>query len=200
MFESYVIKEISNFIWNGFTDPAGVGVRLQDILDGASLVGVDLTDAQKDSVLAHIDEPDEWTDDDEDTRDAIADATDELDYNKMLAWLTFVVGDTTASGLVKNWEDEAQEILDRFDRLNDCHTMTVAAWKDTFKDELKETSDPDERDAIKATAALLDDLDDNDLAINYVYCDPMDFTSLPYGATTKAERKLCRDLGFACYD
>lgn len=200
MFESYVIKEISNFIWNGFTDPAGVGVRLQDILDGASLVGVDLADAQKDSVLAHIDEPDEWTDDDEDTRDAIADATDELDYNKMLAWLAFVVGDNTAAGLVREWESEAASIVEKFDRENECFTQTVKAWKDTFADELEETSDPDDRDAIKATAALLDDLDDTDLAINYVATDPIDFTSLPYGATTKAEQKLCRDLGFAYYD
>ncbi|MCD5439819.1 hypothetical protein [Lactobacillus delbrueckii] len=46
-FNSYVTKEIGNFIWDGFCDPAGVGVDAAAILDGAALVGVDLTDEQK---------------------------------------------------------------------------------------------------------------------------------------------------------
>lgn len=102
-----------------------VGVNLFNLLDGAALVGVDLTDEQKNSVLAHVNEIDGWTSTDEEVRDLIAAATDCMDYKKMYAWLAFVVGDTTAAGLVKGWEEEAQEILDRFDRLNDCHTMTV---------------------------------------------------------------------------
>lgn len=200
MFESYVCREIGNFIWDGFTNPAAVGVRLQDILDGAALVGVDLTDKQKNSVLAHIDEPDKWNDDDEDTRDTIADATDSKDYAKMHAWLVFIVGDTTAENFEVVCESDAKNILEKFDRENDCHTMTVAAWKDTFADELKETNDPDERDAIEATAALLDNVDNNDLAINYVAADPMDFVILPYGATTREEQRLVRALGFSYYD
>lgn len=94
---------------------------------------------------------------------------------------------------------EAASIVEKFDRENECFTQTVAAWKDMFADELKETTDPDERDYIEATAALLDDVDDSDLATNYVASDPMDFVILPYGATTKAEQKLCRDLGFNYY-
>lgn len=199
-FESYVTREIGSFIWDGFTDPAGVGVRLADILGGAALVGVDLTDAQKSSVLAHVEDVDEWTDDDESTRDAIADATDTQDYAKMHAWLAFIVGDTTAENFEVVCESNAENILEKFDRENECFTQTVKAWKDMLNDELKETNDPDERDYIEATAALLDDVDDSDLAINYVAADPMDFVILPYGATTKAEQKLCRDLGFTYYD
>lgn len=200
MFESYIVREAGEFIWDGFTDPAGVGVNLFDILNGASLVGVDLTDMQKEGVLAHVDEIDGWTSNDEEVRDTIAAATDMQDYAKMHAWLAFIVGDTTAAGLVREWKEEAASIVEKFDRENECFTRPVKAWKDTFADELKETSDPDERDYIKATAALLDDVDDSDLAINYVAADPMDFVILPYGATTKAEQKLCRDLGFAYYD
>ena len=37
-FEAYVTREIGEFIWDGFTDPAGVGVNMFNILDGASLV------------------------------------------------------------------------------------------------------------------------------------------------------------------
>lgn len=113
MFETYITSKIGEFIWDGFTDPAGVGVRLVDILDGARLVGVDLTDAQKDSVLAHIDEPDKWDESDENVRDLIADATDNANYNQMFAWLAFVVGNQTAAGLVREWEEEARAALDR---------------------------------------------------------------------------------------
>ena len=193
-FEAYVTSKICEFIWDGFTDPAGVGVNMVDVLDGATLVGVNLTDMQKDSVLNHYENVDEWSSNDEEVRDAIAGATDCVDYNKMFDWLEFVVGDTTADEMVKNWQDEAQEILDRFDRENDCHTMTVKEWKSVFNDELKETTDDDERDSIKAAASLLDDLEDNTLAVNYVASDPIDFIILPYGATTRVEQKLCQDL------
>lgn len=36
-----------------------------------------------------------------------------MDYKKMYAWLAFVVGDTTAGDLVKEWEEEAREIAGR---------------------------------------------------------------------------------------
>ena len=195
-YESYVVREAGEFIWDGFCNPAGVGVRLQEILDGASLVGVDLTNEQKNGVLAHADEPDKWTDGDESTRDAIADATDNADYNQMKAWLSYIVGDSTAAGLVREWEEEAASIVEKFDRENDCFIQTAKAWKDTFADELKETSDPDERNAIEAAAALLDDVDDSDLAISYVASDPMDFIILPYGATTREEQRLVRALNW----
>lgn len=193
-FEAYVTREIGEFIWNGFCDPTGVGVRLADILEGATLVGVNLTDAQKTSVLAHIDDPDEWTDDDESTRDAIADATDIMSYEPMHDWLAFIVGDTTAADLAKAWEDEAQSIVDHFDRVNYCHTMTAGEWKNAFKEELKEATDDDERDAIKAAADLLDNEDNSALAICYEATDPIDFTILPYEASTQAEKRLCREL------
>lgn len=185
-FESYVTREIGDFIWDGFCDPAGVGVNIPDILDGAALVGVDLTEAQKEGVLNHGNTFGEWTSDDEEVRNAIAAATDMQDYEKMFDWLAFAVGDTTAVDLVKEWEEEAQEILDRFDRQNNAHTMTVGEWEETFAEELRETNDPEERDAVTAAAALLDGEDPEALAVCYVATDPVDFTILPYGASTQA--------------
>lgn len=193
-FKSYVTREIGDFLWDGFCDPAGVGVNVFDILDGAASVGLNLTEAQKDSVLAHGGDFGEWTSTDEEVRDAIAAATDCVDYEKMCAWLACVVGDTTAAGLVKEWEEEAQAILDRFNRVNEAHTMTIQAWKETVTEELRETNDPEERDAVTAAAALLDGESPEALAVCYVATDPVDFTVLPWGATTQAERKLCRDL------
>jgi hypothetical protein len=193
-FSNYVTREIGEFIWDGFTDPAGVGVNIPKLLDGARLVGVDLTDAQKDSVLSHANDFGEWTSDDEEVRNAIAAATDCVDYDKMLAWLAFIVGDSTTAGLVKDWEEEAQEILDRFDRLNECHTMTVAAWLACYQEEAAKATDQDERAAIEAAAALLDGEDPEALAVCYVATDPVDFVILPYGATTAAEKQLCRNL------
>lgn len=165
-FKAYVTHEIGSFLWDGFTDPAGVGVNMFDILDGAALVGVDLTEAQKEGVLNHGNTFGEWTSDDEEVRNAIAAATDCVDYEKMFDWLTFIVGDTTAAALVKEWEEEAQTILDRFDRVNEAHTMTIQAWKETFTEELRETNDPEERDAVTAAAALLDGEDPEALAGN----------------------------------
>lgn len=192
--KKYVTREIGAFIWDGFTDPAGVGVNMFDILDGASIVGVKLTDTQKDSVLNHSNDYGEWTSNDEELRDQIAVATDGEDYEKMFAWLAFVVGDTTAAALVKEWKEEAQTILDRFDRVNEAHTMTIQAWKENLAEELRETNDPEERDAVTAAAALLDGEDPEALAVCYVATDPVDFVILPYGATTAAEKQLCREL------
>ena len=118
-FEAYVTREIGEFIWDGFTDPAGVGVNMFDILDGASLVGVDLTDNQKDSVLNHSNDFGEWSSNDEEIRDLIANATDMQDYKKMYDWLAFIVGDTTAEDLVKEWELEAQESFKKDGVAND---------------------------------------------------------------------------------
>ncbi|MCD5531059.1 hypothetical protein LOB43_02765 [Lactobacillus delbrueckii subsp. lactis] len=193
-FKSYVTREIGELLWDGFTDPAGVGINIFDLLDGAALAGVNLTDDQIDGVLTHVNEIDGWTSDDEEVRDKIAYATDHATYEQLSAWLSYVVGDTTAAGLVKEWEDEAQTILDRFDRQNEAHTMTIKDWRETFEEELKETTDPDEREAIKATAALLDGEDPESLEVCYVATDPVDFTILPGGATTKAEKALCREL------
>ena len=108
-FEAYVTRKIGEFLWDGFCDPAGVGINMFDLLDGAYLVGLKLTTEQKDSVLNHLNDSDEWSSNDEKIRDAIAAATDCMDYEKMYAWLAFVVGDTTAEALVKEWEEEAQK-------------------------------------------------------------------------------------------
>lgn len=164
-YKNYVTREIGAFIWDGFTDPAGVGVNLFNLLDGAALVGVDLTDEQKEGVLNHGNTFGEWTSDDEEVRNAIAAATDMQDYEKMFDWLAFVVGDTTAAALVKEWKEEAAR-----------------------------ATDPEERDAIEAALAVLDGESPEALAVCYVATDPVDFTVLPGGATTQAERKLCREL------
>lgn len=141
----------------------------------------------------------EWTSDDEVVKQEIADATDLRDYQKMYAWLAFVVGDTTVADLVKGWQEEARDIVTRFDRRNfnrgeDSVTLPVKVWRDMLKADLKDTTDPDDRDAIKAAAALLEDEDPDALAIQYVMDDPADFKVLPYEASTQAELVLCRDL------
>ena len=100
-----VVNEIGEFIWDGFCDPAAVGVNIFNVLDGADLVGVHLTDEQKNSVLNHVNIFGEWTSDDETVRDAIAAATDCKDYEKMVSWLAFIVGDTTAEQLVNDWKN-----------------------------------------------------------------------------------------------
>ena len=104
--EEHMATEIGEFIWDGFCDPAAVGVNIFNILGGADLVGVHLTDEQKDSVLNHVNIFGEWTSDDETVRDAIAAATDCKDYEKMFSWLAFIVGDTTAEQLVNEWKNQ----------------------------------------------------------------------------------------------
>lgn len=180
-FEAYVTREIGNFIWDGFTDPAGVGVRLEDVLDGAALVGVSLTDAQKNSVLDHTCNPDDWDDEDEIVRDLIADATDLMDYELMHDWLICITGDTTAADLEKEWEDEAQDILDRFDRKQDGTTMTVQEWRDAYKDD---------SDMLE----LLSDEAPEALAVQYHGYDPLSLKLMPWEASTEAEKRLCLDL------
>lgn len=101
----YTKSAMGKFIWDGFTDPDGVGVDAADILDGAALAGVDLTDEQKNSVIRHMDDVDSWSDQDEAIRDMIADATDDATYEQLFSWLEFVVGDYTADELVKEWKE-----------------------------------------------------------------------------------------------
>lgn len=104
-YEKNVIREIGEFLWDGFTDPDGLGVDAADILDGAALAGLHLTEAQKESVITHMEDVDSWSDQDEAVRDLIADATDDATYEQLFAWLAFVVGDTTAEIMVKEWEE-----------------------------------------------------------------------------------------------
>lgn len=108
-FKNYVTRKIGEFLWDGFCDPAAVGVNIFDILDGAGLVGVNLTNEQKDSVLNHSNDYGEWTSNDEEVRDLIAAATDCEDFEKMFSWLAYVVGDDTAKAMIREWGDEEEE-------------------------------------------------------------------------------------------
>lgn len=99
----YVKDTMSKFIWDGFTDPDGVGVSLAAILDGAALAGVVLTDDQKDSVIRHMGDVDSWTAGDEAVRDLIADATDQAAGFQLYAWLAYVVGEVMAKAMIKEW-------------------------------------------------------------------------------------------------
>lgn len=103
-FKDYVTREIGEFLWDGFCDPAAIGVNLFDILDGAAIVGCNLTDGQKNGVLSHANDFGEWNTNDEEVRDLIAAATDCNDYKKMYDWLAYIVGDTTAADLVEEWK------------------------------------------------------------------------------------------------
>lgn len=110
MEKNFLAREIGRFLWDGFCDPDGVGVDLADILDGAALAGVYLTEAQKDSVIRHMDDGAEtYTADEEAVRDQIAAATDCEDYEKMFSWLEFVVGDVLAPVMVREWKGEFSE-------------------------------------------------------------------------------------------
>lgn len=106
-FNKQQIKAMQDFIWAGFCDPAGVGVNFEDVLTGARFCGVDLADAQIKSVVDHYAAPDEWDSEDEKVRDAIAEATDCENGENLFQWLAFIVGDTTAESLVKEWKNEA---------------------------------------------------------------------------------------------
>lgn len=204
-FESYITREAGNYLWDAFCDPAGLGVNVAALLKGAAAVGLQLTDEEIDSILSHGGKFGEWNEfqnwpaEDEIVRQEIADATDLKDFKAMLTWLTAVVGEEEAAGLVKEWQEEAREIVSRFDRCNfnraeDSITLPVKEWWGMLEEELKETDDPDDRDAIKAAAALIEDEDPDALAIQYVMDDPADFTVLPYQASTREEKILCRDL------
>lgn len=108
--KKFLAREIGSFLWSAFCDPAGVGVDLADILDGAALAGVYLTEAQKESVTRHMDDVAEtYTADEEAVRDQIAAATDCEDYEKMFSWLEFVVGDVLAPVMISEWRGEFSE-------------------------------------------------------------------------------------------
>lgn len=104
--QDYITFKIGGFLWDGFCNPESVGVRLEDVLDGAALAGLQLTDKQKSSVLAHAKSPDDWTKEDENVRDLIASATDMQDFDKMYKWLEYAAGDQVAAGLIEDWKEE----------------------------------------------------------------------------------------------
>lgn len=102
-FSKKQIVGMQNFIWSSFTDSVSAGVALEDVLTGAQFVGVKLTEEQIQSVIDHEVAPDEWTGEDEEVRDLIAEATDCEDGNKLFKWLEWIVG------------DEAFELVEEFD-------------------------------------------------------------------------------------
>lgn len=101
----YLKGAMSKFIWDAFCDPDGVGVNIADVLDGAALAGVVLTDDQKEGVIRHMGDVDSWTAGDEAVRDKIADATDNATYEQLFDWLAFVVGDDAAKMMEKEWRE-----------------------------------------------------------------------------------------------
>lgn len=104
-------REIGRFLWEGFCDPDGVGVSMRDVLDGAALVGVNLTDEQKESVIRHMNDFDAevYTSEEEEVRDQIAAATDNATYEQLFSWLEFVVGDIMSEIMVREWRGEFTE-------------------------------------------------------------------------------------------
>ena len=96
-FSKKQIKGMQNFIWDGFTDSVSVGVDLEDVLTGARFCGVNLTNEQVQSVIAHNVAPDEWNKEDEKVRDLIAVASDCEDGEKLFKWLEWIVGDEAYS-------------------------------------------------------------------------------------------------------
>lgn len=107
----FLAREIGKFIWDAFCDPDGLGVSLRDVLDGASIVGVHLTENQKKIFFAHMEDVDALTypAEFEEVRDQIAAATDYEDYEKMYSWLAYVVGDIMAEVMVMEWKGEFTE-------------------------------------------------------------------------------------------
>lgn len=102
---TYTIKEMQNFLWDAFSDADATGVNIEDVLTGAKFVGVKLTDDQVKSVVDHYYNTEAWTDNDEEIRDQIADATDSENADGLYQWLAWVVGDQTAADMVENWEE-----------------------------------------------------------------------------------------------
>lgn len=102
-FSKKQIEGMQDFIWDSFTDSVSSGVVLEDVLTGAQFVGINFTEEQIQSVIDHEEDPDEWTDADEEVRDLIAEATDCEDGNKLFKWLEWIVG------------DDAFELIEEFD-------------------------------------------------------------------------------------
>lgn len=108
--KTFLAREIGEFIWGAFCAPDGSGVSMRDILDGAALAGLHLTEAQKESVLNHMDDDAEvYTSEEEEVWNLLAAATDCGDYEKMFSWLEFVVGDILAPVMIREWMDEFTE-------------------------------------------------------------------------------------------
>lgn len=95
------VKETQKFLWDAFTDADAVGVSLNDLL---TWPGLHLAQGQISSVEAHYYKPEEWSKEDEQARNIIADATDSEDFNRLYSWLIWAVGDQTAANLVEDWE------------------------------------------------------------------------------------------------
>ena len=90
-------KALQIELWNEFCAPEVNGVKIEAVLDGANeIMGAGLTEQQIQSVIDHYNAPDEWTEQDEEVRDLIADLTDSEDGNKLLAWYAFTSGDQAA--------------------------------------------------------------------------------------------------------
>lgn len=99
-------KELQEELWNEFCDPEENGVRIEDVLNGANkIMGAGLTEEQIQSVLDHYNAPDEWTDEDEQVRDMIADLTDSEDGNKLLVWYMYTSGDQAAQEFLDQYKD-----------------------------------------------------------------------------------------------
>lgn len=100
------IKAMQDGIWGEFTDPDAAGVKMEDILTGArDIMGVQLTDAQIQSVVEHYNYADDWTDQDEKVRDMIANATDSEDGDKLFNWMVWIDGDQAADGFIDYYEN-----------------------------------------------------------------------------------------------
>ena len=99
-------KELQEELWNEFCDPEQSGVKMEDVLNGAvDVMGANLTAGQIKSVLDHYNAPDEWTDEDEEVRDLIADLTDSEDGNKLLVWYMYTSGDQAAQAFLDQYKD-----------------------------------------------------------------------------------------------
>ena len=98
-----VVNEIGEFIWDGFCDPAAVGVSLNDLL---TWPGLHLTNDQVISAEYRFYDPEAWSEDNEAVRDIVAAATDCEDFDSLYCWLIWTVGDQTAADLVENWRNE----------------------------------------------------------------------------------------------
>lgn len=97
------IKKMQDFLWDAFCDPDATGVSLDSLL---TWPGLHLTSDQVASAEYHWYDPEAWTQEDENIRDVIADATDSVDYDRLFCWLIWTVGDQTAFDLVESWGEE----------------------------------------------------------------------------------------------
>lgn len=99
-------KELQEELWNEFCDPEENGVNMEDVLNGAvDVMGARLTEQEIQSVVDHYNDQENWTDEDEEVRDLIADLTDSEDGNKLLVWYTYTSGDQAAQAFLDQYKD-----------------------------------------------------------------------------------------------